>query len=805
MDKQPKISIIVPIYNVSKSIDRCLQSLLSQTLKDIEIILVDDGSTDDSAKIIQFYAKKDTRIKPVLLQENKGTLVARKKGVLYAKGQYILFCDSDDQLFSGAAQIAWNEMLKNPVDILQFATTVVYDNEYTADIKNNLSNMLKPYPKMIYGDLCEACFHRKQFGYTLWNKMYSAELCQKAFALIKDEYAIVSEDLYTFFVISYFAKTYRGIQDRLYIYNFGSGITGNQYLGYKEFEKQCNAVEIVPLLETFLKEQCAENKYYTFYHEIRNNIIANLIYQWRNQLSVSVSVQGYELLRKKLGIGVLVSELAKKYGDDQFEIVKRLSRNNERFRKGKRVKRIGVYYHRMRNGGAEKIIAELIVKWTNWGYQITLFTDEEPSEEDYYIPETIERIVLPSFLISLGGKYKKRARLWENMIKKHGIDTIIYNSPMSHILLWDTCLLKGLGCNFVIETHCMFAGAMWYSPMYSCFLPLIYRMVDCVVSLSRVDIAFWKNYCPAYYIQNPIEVVPYNEMSKLDSKNVLWVGRIAEEKQPEAILEAFKLVVEKIPEATLTMVGSGDSGSWLDRLMTKAKELNIYNKVEFAGFQLDVSSFYKKSSVFAFTSMCEAAPVVLSESKSYGLPIVMFDLPNVEFARDSRGIINIPQMDVWALANEIIGLLENEQKRKAIGDAGRESIEEFAQFDIEKAWKTLFCNIEKGIEYVVDENNSIMLDQLFQNMLRGLNLVSRSTALNHDSFECAHYEEVLNRHEEVVNRHEEVVNRHETSINHQWEIQKWHEERISVLENRLQLWKRVVRKICLLLKTSAKN
>ena len=58
MDKQPKISIIVPIYNVSKSIDRCLQSLLSQTLKDIEIILVDDGSTDDSAKIIQFYAKK---------------------------------------------------------------------------------------------------------------------------------------------------------------------------------------------------------------------------------------------------------------------------------------------------------------------------------------------------------------------------------------------------------------------------------------------------------------------------------------------------------------------------------------------------------------------------------------------------------------------------------------------------------------------------------------------------------------------------------------------------------------------------
>lgn len=110
-----------------------------------------------------------------------------------------------------------------------------------------------------------------------------------------------------------------------------------------------------------------------------------------------------------------------------------------------------------------------------------------------------------------------------------------------------------------------------------------------------------------------------------------------------------------------------------------------------------------------------------------------------------------------------------------MGDEGRRSIEEFAQFDIEKAWRQLFANLENGIEHKPDENTPIMLDLLFENIYRGLNLISATTSGEEKNIVCRN-------HEEVLNRHEEVVNRHEASINHQWEVQKWHEERISALE-----------------------
>ncbi len=91
----PKISIIIPVYNVEKYLAQCLDSVINQTLKDIEIICINDGSTDGSLKILRDYAKKDDRIK-VINQDNSGVSVARNKGIKSAKGEFICFVDADD-------------------------------------------------------------------------------------------------------------------------------------------------------------------------------------------------------------------------------------------------------------------------------------------------------------------------------------------------------------------------------------------------------------------------------------------------------------------------------------------------------------------------------------------------------------------------------------------------------------------------------------------------------------------------------------------------------------------------------------
>ena len=91
----PKISVIIPVYNAEKYLRVCLDSVVNQTLEDIEIICVNDGSTDKSSNILKEYAEKDGRI-IILTQKNQGAAIARNKGISVAKGEYLSLLDCDD-------------------------------------------------------------------------------------------------------------------------------------------------------------------------------------------------------------------------------------------------------------------------------------------------------------------------------------------------------------------------------------------------------------------------------------------------------------------------------------------------------------------------------------------------------------------------------------------------------------------------------------------------------------------------------------------------------------------------------------
>ena len=95
MNNSPKVSIIVPVYNVEKYLEKCLDSLVNQSLHDIEIICVNDGSKDDSLDILEKYAKKDSRIK-IINKQNQGLSAARNDGLKVAAGEYVGYVDSDD-------------------------------------------------------------------------------------------------------------------------------------------------------------------------------------------------------------------------------------------------------------------------------------------------------------------------------------------------------------------------------------------------------------------------------------------------------------------------------------------------------------------------------------------------------------------------------------------------------------------------------------------------------------------------------------------------------------------------------------
>lgn len=131
-----KISVIVPVYNVEKYIKKCLDSLVNQTLDGVEIIVVNDGSPDNSQKIIDEYTKKYKNVKSYI-KENGGLSDARNYGIKKATGEYISFVDSDDYIRNDMLEIMYNYAIKEDLDVVVCDSINVYDNGSEILIKSN--------------------------------------------------------------------------------------------------------------------------------------------------------------------------------------------------------------------------------------------------------------------------------------------------------------------------------------------------------------------------------------------------------------------------------------------------------------------------------------------------------------------------------------------------------------------------------------------------------------------------------------------------------------------------------------------
>ena len=165
---QPEISVVVPVYNVDKFLSRCLDSILAQSLKEIEIICINDGSTDDSYKILKKYARQDKRI-IVINQKNQGLSAARNNGIKVAKGDYISFIDSDDYIDADFLKKLYTAATSNNADIA--VGEIVWH-------KPQGDNVLLSFRKQKVARTMENIFNlcdMPKLNY-VWNKIYKKEL-----------------------------------------------------------------------------------------------------------------------------------------------------------------------------------------------------------------------------------------------------------------------------------------------------------------------------------------------------------------------------------------------------------------------------------------------------------------------------------------------------------------------------------------------------------------------------------------------------------------------------------------------------
>ena len=284
-EKYPLVSVIVPVYNSEKYLRQCLDSIVNQTLKDIEIICVDDGSTDGSAAILNEYAIRDERIK-VIIQKNGGSSLARNIGIARATGKYIGFVDADDHIKNDFYKHLYLAAELYRADVVQCGYYKCSDTATEKDVREN---------PLVSSDLCRILDNMKKCY--VWNKIWRTEFLQQNDILFYD--GIFYQDILFNVKTVCLKPLYCFIDYSGYFYwcSNASSITNNRD---KELKRQQDKLTSMKLSLQFARKTISNSEY----KYLQNFLIERFI--GKNEMSSKKLSQKYlalfeqnSLLRRK--------------------------------------------------------------------------------------------------------------------------------------------------------------------------------------------------------------------------------------------------------------------------------------------------------------------------------------------------------------------------------------------------------------------------------------------------------------------------------------------------------------------------
>lgn len=315
-----KVSIIIPVYNVEDYIEECLDSICNQTLEDIEIICVDDGSTDNSSSILNNYAKTDSRIK-IFTKENGGQASARNLGIEKASGEYIAFVDSDDFIEPEMFEKLYIKAEEDNLDLVM-CKIATYDNQ-TGIIKDNvwyyMLGVFRDFEKDIFTHNDTKDF-TCNIAVTPYNKIYKSNLLKNNNILFPE--GLIFEDEKFFFDVYLRAKRVSVVDEFLYYYRVNrKGSTVNM-------EKNKDYSDIISISKQ-IRETFKKTGNYESYKYLLNNRLIHLQLARFTETSPEFKEKFFNLLKSDLSNVLSDSEIKNNLESDvELRVNKILNSDN---------------------------------------------------------------------------------------------------------------------------------------------------------------------------------------------------------------------------------------------------------------------------------------------------------------------------------------------------------------------------------------------------------------------------------------------------------------------------------------------
>lgn len=682
-------------------LEGCVRSVMQQTFQDIEIICVNDASTDGSLSILRALETHDVRIKVMSLPENLTANQARKNGVLASNGNIVMFLDGDDEILPHACETVWRAMSVHEVDVLHFGARVINKSGVPEGRIQWNQNKIAPCLDRIEGDLIIACFEQDRFFFNLWNKAFRGDLAREAFSHIQDGRFPRAQDLYAVFLLLYFSRTYQGIADVLLNYHFGNGITGQHVYELSSFERFCEASRVPNAIREFVQHQGTWERYGTTITTMRKKLLQDALGQWVNHLHRVDRAAGYDLLAENWEAEELVVALSEKFLTEREKFD---ARKIARYIHGataispiagsiphvKKTKTIGVFYHRFHSGGVQRVISLLIPLFLKWGWKVVLITEEHEPGKEYPLPSGVSRVLIPPY--QKGISYQTRADALGAALRRHEVDVFNYHATSSDACLFDLMLAKHLGCRVVLSRHELAFASFLSNTSALAAHPAVYSLANKLTVLTRMDEQYYRLMgVPAVFVPNPkstLEMQPLR--AHLDAPVILWVGRMDfVQKQCQEPIEIMREVVRVVPDAQLLMLGGEWSPGANQTLSKRISALGLQKNIQLLGFTPQPEDYYRKATCQLVTSSWESYLMVIEESRAFGLPLVLYEMPYLELLQSGKGHITVEQLDRQAAASAIIRILKNPNFRKQLS---QEAQTEFAATNndaLEQRWQEI--------------------------------------------------------------------------------------------------------------------
>ena len=314
----PKISVLIPVYNTARFLPACLDSVLLQSMRDFEIVAVNDASTDDSLRILTDYASRDSRIRIENHAKNRGLLAGRPTGIRAARGKYIMFLDSDDCFLPGVLENVWDAAEKNGADIVNFPMELRLRSGFG---QGKLIKYSRPYKSTLKGrEVFRKYFEESACSWMLCQKLILTDLCRKTAEFIPDQFCLMAEDFCFYSICAFLAEHYVPLRKPGYIYYKDSGITSVQKTTLEKFVTRQSPFQALRTVRNFLQQQGAWEKYRAAFEKHEQDLLTDHVNRWFRFLSGNDKFQAFNFMFRDYDSAALF-RVFRSYFDEKDETV----------------------------------------------------------------------------------------------------------------------------------------------------------------------------------------------------------------------------------------------------------------------------------------------------------------------------------------------------------------------------------------------------------------------------------------------------------------------------------------------------